>query len=272
MWIKLIRFMARILPDGLAYSLIRSIAAIPVTPPQKKSDRAILLQARRLSFGRKNGRVGWVWGEGPLVVLVHGWSGSGAQLAALAQSLVEQGFSAALFDVTAHGESKGLRVTFNDFMTDMTDWTLALDRPVFAYVGHSAGGLAMMAARELKGIRALRYVCLNAPLFPYVPVNDIRRIVAPSQAVLERFKIYYAGHFGLPWEELERGRAYRCPESARLFAVYDENDDRVHHADAERLRALWPSVKVMKTRGLGHQKVMWDRQVMEEVARFLLAS
>ncbi|MFP2912939.1 hypothetical protein ACLESD_49620, partial [Pyxidicoccus sp. 3LFB2] len=35
----------------------------------------------------------WSWGEGPRVLLVHGWSGYGGQLTAFVAPLVEAGFS-----------------------------------------------------------------------------------------------------------------------------------------------------------------------------------
>jgi len=271
-WLKLIRLIVHLMPHDVAFAFTRLLASIPTSPPLKENDRRVLSRARRITFGNKGEKVAWIWGKGPLVLLVHGWSGRGGQLATLAQHISMRGFQTVVFDVTAHGESKGWRVTFRDFITDVAELTHFLDQPVFAYIGHSAGGLGMMAARELKGIRAERYVCLCAPRAPYVPVNDIRKIVGPPKAVLERFKLYYAGHFDSTWEDLDRGRAFAQSDHARLLLLYDENDDRVEHADGERVQAIWPSAKVMKTRGLGHQKIMWDPQVIDEVASFLQAS
>lgn len=268
MFIKLVRFLVHRLPGSISYSLIELLASIPASPLLKESDRRILSGARKIRFGQKGKKAAWIWGNGPLVVFVHGWSGRGGQLAALADHVSKQGFRTVVFDVTAHGESRGMRVTFRDFITDVSELSAVLDGPVFAYVGHSAGGLGMMAARDLKGIRADRCVCICAPRAPYVPVHDIRKILDPPEAVLQRFKAYYSGHFDSTWEELDRGRAF-TPSNESLFLVYDENDDRVEHTDGERIQAVWPSAKVMKTRGLGHQKVLWDPQVMDEVAGFL---
>jgi pimeloyl-ACP methyl ester carboxylesterase len=268
-FIKIVRFLVHHLPEGVSYALIELLASIPTTPPLKDSDRRILSGATKIRFGKKEKKAAWIWGTGPLVVFVHGWSGRSGQMAALAQHISERGFRTVVFDVTAHGESKGLCVTFRDFISDVAELSEALDGPVFAYVAHSAGGLGMMAARELKGIRAERYICLCAPRAPYVPIHDIRKILGPPEAVLDRFKKYYSSHFESTWEELDRGRAFTPSDHGSLFLVYDEDDDRVEHTDGERIQAIWPTSKLLKTRGLGHQKVLRDRQVMEQVTGFL---
>ncbi len=269
MLIKIVRFLARRLPEGVSYVLIELLASIPSTPPLKESDRRILSLARKFRFGPKGKNTAWAWGDGPPVVFVHGWSGRGSQLATLADHVARQGFRSVVFDVTAHGESKGLRITFRDFISDVAELTAALDKPVFAYVAHSAGGLGMMAARELSGIRAGRYVCICAPRSPYVPIRDIRRILDPPEAVLDRFKAYYSGHFDATWEEMDRNRAYAPSDNDSLLLVYDEDDDRVEHTDGERIQAVWPSARVLKTKALGHLKVLREQQVMDEVVEFL---
>ena len=42
--------------------------------------------------------VGWSWGEGPAVYLVHGWGSRGGRLTAYAQPVVQAGFRAIAFE------------------------------------------------------------------------------------------------------------------------------------------------------------------------------
>ena len=49
---------------------------------------------------------GHVWGEGPVVYLVHGWAGRGSQLAGFVEPLTAAGFRAVLFGAPAHGSSE----------------------------------------------------------------------------------------------------------------------------------------------------------------------
>lgn len=268
------RSVLSVLPAGPAFGVTRFLAGIPTRLPLKERDRDALALAERFEFGDRSRKVGWSWGSGPPVVCVHGWGGRAAQVATLARHLAERGFEAVTFDVTAHGESEGWRVTFEDFIADVGELARTLGRDVHAWVGHSAGGLCMMAAREREGIRAPRYVCLCAPRSPYVPIRAIRKRLNPSEAVLERCRHYYAEQFDASWDELDRGRLFAPPDSPddeRLLLIYDETDDIVEHTDGDRIRDARPSATVLKTRGLGHREVLWSPEVMDEVGRFLRA-
>ena len=48
---------------------------------------------------------GWTYGEGPVVYLVHGWSGHAEQLGPLVRHLLAQGLKVVAFDGLSHGRS-----------------------------------------------------------------------------------------------------------------------------------------------------------------------
>src|SRR5262249_20927589 len=88
----------------------------PPAPRRSRRAEAVLGSGRRLTLRAGDHRLAaWVWGEGPLVVLVHGWGGAGGQLTAFVTPLVERGFSVATFDAPAHGRSTGTRTSLLDF-------------------------------------------------------------------------------------------------------------------------------------------------------------
>ena len=47
------------------------------------------------------------WGEGPVVLCLHGWEGRGSQMGAFAAPLVNAGYTAVAMDLPAHGNSSG---------------------------------------------------------------------------------------------------------------------------------------------------------------------
>ncbi len=47
------------------------------------------------------------WGDGPTVLLVHGWSGNAGQMAEFVAPLTRAGFRAVAIDLPAHGASGG---------------------------------------------------------------------------------------------------------------------------------------------------------------------
>ena len=51
------------------------------------------------------------WGQGPLVLLVHGWNGRGSQLGSFVEPLLEGGFQVVTFDAPGHGASAPTPIT-----------------------------------------------------------------------------------------------------------------------------------------------------------------
>ena len=111
----------------------------PSVLPLRPKDEDLLDQAEPFSFGA--GRVGWSIGKGPVVLLVHGYSGRGVQMAALAREIASHGFRAVFFDAGGHGASRVEKIGFFTFIHDTRDSLAHLGAPVFAMAGHSAGGL-----------------------------------------------------------------------------------------------------------------------------------
>src|SRR5262245_3439937 len=78
-----------------------------LTPPRHRrpaAEIALLEQAAARPLVVNGRRVEmWKWGRGPVVLLVHGWSGRGAQLGGFVAPLVARGFSVVTFDATGHG-------------------------------------------------------------------------------------------------------------------------------------------------------------------------
>jgi hypothetical protein len=140
---------------------------------------------------------------------------------------------------------------------------------VFAWIGHSAGGLGMMASRALRGVRAERYLCIAAPRFPYVPLESIKRTYDVSDEVIDRVKDLLAPQFESDWPALEAGSSYRFDGVSKLMLAYDMNDERVRHMDADRIAAGWPGARIVKTRNCGHNKILQSTQVRDAAISFL---
>src|SRR5262249_6361441 len=64
-----------------------------------KAERELLARGERLDVVVGGARLAaWTFGEGPTVLLVHGWNGRGSQLGAFVEPLVSAGYRAVLFD------------------------------------------------------------------------------------------------------------------------------------------------------------------------------
>jgi hypothetical protein len=264
---KIARFLVGILPDRLAILVVRAMVRTqrpPMTPPQQQA----LAQASQLRYGENQRNVAWSWGEGPLVVLVHGWNGRAAHLAPLAVSIAKLGFRCVAIEVTGHGSSPGNRTSWACFVEDIAALTRSLDQEVHAYVAHSAGGLTTMAARRLKGIRAKLYVCICAPSHPFPPINVIRKRLDPRPGVIDLYREFIARQFNTRWDTLASGCSYTGAGSD-LLLFYDEADRFVDHAEGDRILKLCPGARLIKSNGYGHTKVLGSTELTQAVGAFL---
>src|SRR6266700_3236865 len=266
MLITLAKFVVSVVPEATANSIIRSLAAMTQRPPISSSEQEAMAQASRMNYGENN--VAWAWGDGPLVMFVHGWSGRAAQMAPLALHAANLGFRSVAIDVTGHGASPKRHTRWDYFLKDIAGLSQSLHEEVYAYVGHSAGALSMMAARALKGIHAQRYACICAPSFPFPPINVIQKKLNPKESVLEHYKNYIAEQFETTWEELRAGRAYANAGSDTLL-FYDETDRFVDHSEGDKIQTLCPGAQVVKTCAYSHQKILATPELAQTLGAFL---
>ncbi|PKP82456.1 MAG: hypothetical protein CVT79_05915 [Alphaproteobacteria bacterium HGW-Alphaproteobacteria-18] len=235
----------------------------------RDQDAALLAGASQFWFGPQASRPGWSFGEGPIVLLVHGYSGRGVQMAVLARAIAAKGFNAVIFDAGGHGSARREKIGFNTFIEDTAAIAQHLNAPLFAMIGHSAGGLAMMRARAIHGVRAQRYGVIAAPFFPYVPLENMVQRGAP-RSVLPYIKAILADQFQATWAELVNGLSFSPEAEKPLLAVYDDLDDRIRLSDADLISSVWPDSKIVRTSGYGHNRILQADEVVSATTKFLL--
>ena len=93
-----------------------------------------------------------VAGEGPLVVMVHGWTCCKDMWAPLARRLIAGGYSVAMYDQRGHGASKlgSTGATIEALGDDLAEVLEALGAHSATIVGHSMGGMAALSAVKQK--------------------------------------------------------------------------------------------------------------------------
>ncbi|RED16595.1 alpha/beta fold hydrolase [Parasphingopyxis lamellibrachiae] len=251
--------------EGMAnalYAKLRSDRAAGL--PLRDEDAARLAGCAAFRFGVGDALAGWEIGEGPLVYLVHGWGGRGAQMSGLAHLLAGHDFRVVFFDAGSHGESGDGEMGFDRFMEDAAALQHHIGQTPYAWVGHSAGALAIMRGRRTHGIRADRYACLAAPFLPYVPIERMRAMGAP-EPVLDRIKPMIADQFSCSWTDLENGMAWERDADAPLMIAYDSDDKVVRPGDGDRIARIWPEAHLVRTEGHGHNRILGSEAVIHDL-------
>lgn len=208
----------------------------------------------------------WSWGQGPTVLLVHGWEGRGAQLGKFVMPLVEQGFRVVTFDGPGHGDATASRASMPDLAAAVEQVAAAVG-PLHAIVAHSMGGASSLLAISRK-VKVSRVVFLAPPI-------DIRRFVRAfgktfglDASVMNHFEKHIEDRFSVSFDDLYAPSLAKRMK-APLLVVHDEEDREVPWISGKMLVDAWPGAELHSTRGLGHQRILKDPEVIARTVAFL---
>jgi pimeloyl-ACP methyl ester carboxylesterase len=215
----------------------------------------------------------WSWGSGPVVLLVHGWSGRGAHYFRFIPPLARRGFRVVTFDAPAHGFSEGARTNLLDFagaLMAMVEAVVARGARLHGLIAYSFGApAAMLAARHALPVEKL--VLVAPPVDMQRFTEDFARAVGLPPAALTRFQDGLEARFGLRWQDVHTDRLAADIAAARhlpTMVVHDRDDARVPWDHGARV-AGHAGGTLVTTTGLGHTDVLFDRPVVEKIGNFL---
>jgi pimeloyl-ACP methyl ester carboxylesterase len=236
-------------------------------PDPRERDEATRSVARDTTRSAPTRLAAWSWGEGPAVLLVHGWSGHAGQMAGFVAPLVGAGFRVVAFDQPAHGLSAGPRTN----SLRMRDAVRAVGQQVgalHALVGHSLGATAAVLAMA-QDLWAERLVLVappaEAPLFARAFSRALGLSAARAEAVVRRAERMA----GIDFASIDLRRIaprMRTP----LLVIHDANDGQVPFAHGQEIAQAWPEARLMTTRGLGHARLLRAPEVVGAAVDFVV--
>ena len=216
---------------------------------------------------------GHVYGEGPVVYLVHGWGGRGSQLASFITPLVATGHRVVLFDAPAHGDSPhgpaGPGRTHGVEFARALDAVFALFGPAEAVIAHSMGAIATYLSLRYGWLGTKRLV-LIAPMVQAQSLFDrFQATLGFGDRSRRAFDREADAFVGLPLVEFDALVQASYVDPVPTLVVHDVGDRQTPYADAERLAAGLPDVRMITTQGLGHRRILRDPQVVARVVEFV---
>jgi pimeloyl-ACP methyl ester carboxylesterase len=263
----LARRLLGLLPDELSYRLLVSQIGKTERVALLPAEVEAIARAKPFQYGESR-NTAFEWGSGPLVIFVHGWNGSAAQMAPLAMKLAERGYRCVAFDITGNGIDGKFFTRWSYFLHDIEAVTRSLQDEVFAYVGHSSGGTTMMATRRGGKIVAKRYVCVSSPSYPFLSIHAAEQRFNPNDRVKQRYKKYIADDFGISWPALEAGEAFDGMRD-ELLLIYDERDRLVSHHQGELIHTRCAGSTLVKTKRYGHRRILTAPELASTIDEFL---
>lgn len=251
-------------PEHVAGKMRRAFMT-PRNLPPRQWELPLLASAERITL--RFGLSALRWGQGPTVLLMHGWEGRPTQFAALIDTLVQAGHTVVSLEGPAHGRSPGQQANVVLFARALLEAAAELP-PLRAVIGHSMGGASVMLALQM-GLRAEAAVSIAAP--------------AQLLGVLRGF----AEHLGMPARaraafirQVERDVGIQV---ARLdvsgyqleipgLVVHAADDQLVAASEAQLIHKAWFDSRLLLLEGGGHQRVLADPRLSQAVLELLASS
>lgn len=250
---------------------VRRLAQQFLSPRSRRSpsaaERAQFDAARRFMFDFQGEQlVGYRFGSGPKVLLLHGLGGSASQMYAFVQPLVAAGFEVVALDAPAHGESGGSWIAIPRYGAAIAQLA-EHEGPMHALIAHSLGAPAATFALRL-GLQTERMVFVGAPADAFVYFILWARSLGLPGRLTARVRAEIEARAGYPMELLnaERmGDVLRAP----LLVIHDREDREVPWHDGERVRRSARDGRMLTTTGLGHRRILHDAQVVQAAVEFI---
>ena len=254
---------------GVAARWAETIFCRPPRHDPRPADEAFLATGDRSTVRSDNLDLAvWAWGQGPIIILTHGWGGRAGRFSALSEALVAGGFRVVLFDAPAHGASMGREASLPQFARALRDVGDTVGM-IHGLVGHSLGGAAVSLAMH-RGMHTRRAVLLAPPadvfLFSHAFAEHLR--IPPRARVVMRQNL--ETRLQISWEELHIPTLARGMTSP-VLVVHDTEDADVPYAHGEEIARAWPGAELFTTNDLGHRAILRNSEVIRRTVEFLQA-
>ena len=235
-------------------------------PPADQSIRVRIADGSGEMSAGETWVAAWRWGEGPAVMVVHGWEDDHRTFAPMIAALRARGQAVIAFDLPGHGGSGGRTAILPTIARAITEIAAILG-PVEALAGHSFGGAAVTLALA-QGFAVERAAILAAPVSIARALELVTQRIGLSPDRRAGIGRELHRRTGVTVESLELE-----PMAARLdvpaLIVHSRDDRMVPARSSERLARAWTGAELALVDGLGHRRILSDPAMLERILGFL---
>ncbi len=207
------------------------------------------------------------WGSGPPVLFVHGWSGRGSHVAAFVEPLLAAGFRVISPDLPGHGKTPGHSTNALECAVVLQAIQQHYGKPA-GVITHSYGGMVLAYALN-HGLHAERVVCIAAPADARFLIDGFTQSLDMHPAVVSNLYKRLERRFGHDYMERISTECNARKLSVPALIVHDQKDSSVPWQQGERIASAWPGAQFLKTRGLGHGRILQDAGVIDAAVSFI---
>lgn len=236
--------------------------------PRSASEQRLLSKAQRRQVDGDGGPLAVLsWGEGPAVLLVHGWNGRGTQMGSFVGPLLRAGFRVVAADAPGHGDSPGRQCSAVSAAAGLR----AVERemgPFHAAITHSFGSICLLLAVS-QGLQLQRAVCISSPnRVDWLAERFADALTLPAsvrRAMVAQLQARYGADL---WARASDDSLVTSLTFPGLI-IHDRQDRQVPWQLAADLAAAWPGSELHLTDGLGHSRILYHRDTIRRAVAYV---
>lgn len=238
----------------------------------KSTDQAVIERGNSFRIPFAGGELAvTTWGEGPTVLLMHGWGGARAQMTGFVEPLLAAGYRVVAYDQPAHGESDGKTTNLLEIAPTM-DLIAQRAGPFQTIIAHSFGTLITSYAlveRSFPPPARLVYFGAFNQLLESLPRFQVQAGV--SDEIMDGFRAMLYENFGQDVLEAITNESLTPRIHIPALMFHDVADNVTPVEDSRAIAQVWKQAQFVETEGLGHRGALQSRSIHEQVVKFLKA-
>ncbi|MEZ4841406.1 MAG: alpha/beta hydrolase [Flavobacteriaceae bacterium] len=200
------------------------------------------------------------------ILLTHGWAGRGTQLYEIADKLLENGMMIISFDAPAHGQSSGTTTNLPEYVTCIHHINEKYG-PFDAAIGHSFGGIALLAAEAKKPfLKKLAVIGIESSIRNII--DEFVKKLQLKPKVADKMEHNIRNIFKTDINSVSSSETAK-KVSIPTFVVHDTEDYDVDVSSAFKIRQNLQKGQILVTNGLGHRRILRDHKVINTIIDFL---
>ena len=264
------RFGGRVSPHSASRAAVWLFTK-PYRSPILPNEEGLLARARCYDLDHKNGKLAVMeWGEGPVILCVHGWSSRGLRFSPLIEVLADAGYRLVAFDAPAHGRSSGSHIDLMEYVDALMEVSEKIG-PLHGIVAHSFGATATLLALE-KGLTTEKTVFFSALNGLRGPLDYLAERLQMSDQVLQAVKGIFETKFNRSIESLEAVRIVPQLTTPPLLVFHDRDDPLLPYHNALDLTRVWKNSELIGTLGTSHHSILDDPAAIRATLSFFRAT
>ena len=237
--------------------------------PMRSDERELLKQAKRfpILIGQEVANA-YEWGySGPVVFVMHGWSGRSTQFADIIHELVDNNYRVVAFDAPAHGTSSGKQTSILSFAEGILDIERRYN-DIVAVIGHSMGANALFLALSM-GFETNKLVSISMPSTASTVTEGFKNTLNASSKTSDMICDHIETTLGKELKYFTAEHTANASKELNALMIHDKNDKQVSYHDSELVNEMLPNGNLILTEGLGHSRILSDKAIINKVVDFI---